>query len=245
MELRLLVVQGKPLGKEIPITGSRFLIGRSPECHMRPNSELISRVHCQISIEGEEVLLRDMGSSNGTLVNGERLTTEVPLNDGDMVQVGPLGFQVILERAAALAVVMAAAPVAAVAASVPAVPQAIAARPPDKLGSKDAQVDDIHGWLLSDSKNVVPDSGSGVYKGDTQMMDVSAVLKDTQPDAAATTPPEGVKKTEEPADKVVEAEGGIKIKIGSAKQKIEKTRDDTSQAASDILRRMMERRPKR
>src|SRR5436189_3639266 len=102
MEIRLLVVQGKPLGKEIPVKESRFLIGRSDECHLRPNSELVSRVHCQVSVEGDTVRLRDLGSSNGTIVNGERISDEVVLNDGDLVQVGPLGFQMILVRDGAI-----------------------------------------------------------------------------------------------------------------------------------------------
>ena len=254
MDLKLLVVQGKPEGKEIPVQVPRFIIGRSVECQLRPNSELISRHHCQISVIGDTVTIMDLGSSNGTIVNGERITEEVPINDGDLVQVGPLGFQVLLSRDT---VVEAAAPAAAetvpdVARQVAQpVAQPVAAATPanaaiaGKLGSKDARPDDIQQWLLSDGKNALPDSGSGVYTGDTQMLNIEA-LKDTTPgtpSADAPTPPDGIPNpTEIPGDEVQLADGRT-VKVGSAKQVIEKTREDTSRAASDILRRMMERRP--
>lgn len=249
MEIRLLVVQGKPLGKEIPVKESRFLIGRSDECHLRPNSELVSRTHCQITIDGDTARLRDMGSSNGTIVNGERVTEEVVINDGDLVQVGPLGFQVILVRDAVA--VPASKPVEVPASvakpTAPALPAGAIPGRTDKLGSKEASHDDIHQWLVGDGKMPVPDSGSGVYGGDTQMMNIAA-FQDTATDhKVGDTPPNGVPtaaaaETGTPGDEVVLADGR-KAKVGSAKQVIEKTREDTSRAASDILRRMMERRP--
>jgi pSer/pThr/pTyr-binding forkhead associated (FHA) protein len=246
MEIRLLVVQGKPLGKEIPVKEARFLIGRSDECHLRPNSELVSRVHCQVTVDGETVRLRDLGSSNGTIVNGERLSDEVVINDGDLVQVGPLGFQVILVRD------LSAAPAASPAVTPTPVPAAaLAAARNDKLGSKEASHDDIHQWLVGDSKRPIPDSGSGVYSGDTQMMNIAALQDTTADRKKEETPPHGVPAQSAPAapeelapDEVVLADGR-KAKIGSSKQVIDKTREDTSRAASDILRRMMERRPKR
>jgi predicted component of type VI protein secretion system len=247
MDLKLLVVQGKPEGKEIPVRVPRFIIGRSAECQLRPNSELISRHHCQIAVNGNQASIMDLGSSNGTIVNGERITEEVPIDDGDLVQVGPLGFQVLLVRdsvvetavAAAAETVPVAAPVAATAAPAPL--QA------GKLGSKEAKHDDIEQWLLSDTKNALPDSGSGVYTGDTQLLNIEALTETTRdtPLADTPTPPEGVAQAlVTPGDEVQLADGR-KVKVGSAKQVIEKTREDTSRAASDILRRMMERRPGR
>ena len=244
MDLKLLVVQGKPEGKEIPITVPRFIVGRSNDCHLRPNSELISRHHCQIAVNGEQVSIMDLGSSNGTIVNGERIIEEVPINDGDMVQVGPLGFQIILKletitatpAPAAAEETSAAAPVAAAA--------VVVAAPVGKLGSKEAAVADIHQWLVGDPKNPLPDSGSGVYSGDTQTVNLEA-LKDTTPgtvSADTPTPPDGVPKPEVGGD-LVELADGRKVKVGSSKQVIEKTREDTSRAAADIIRRMMDRRP--
>lgn len=247
MDLKLLVVQGKPEGKEIPVRVSRFIIGRSVECHMRPNSELISRHHCQISVNGDQVSIMDLGSSNGTIVNGERITEEVSIDDGDLVQVGPLGFLVVLNREAITEVRVAAAAETDLAVAVPvAAPQLVVAAQAGKLGSREANQGDIQQWLVGDAKHAVPDSGSGVYSGDTQLLNIEA-LKDTTPDgpsADAATPPEGVATSLGNPGEEVELADGRKVKVGSSKQVIEKTREDTSRAASDILRRMMERRPK-
>ena len=89
----------------IPLVGPRFKIGRGETCHLRPNSEQVSREHAEFAIIGEVVSVKDLGSRNGTLVNGKALTTEsCQLKDRDLVQVGPLTFAVsILQDADSLA----------------------------------------------------------------------------------------------------------------------------------------------
>jgi pSer/pThr/pTyr-binding forkhead associated (FHA) protein len=276
MNVKLLVVQGKPEGKEIPLRIPKFLIGRGPECHLRPNSELISRHHCLFTLEANCVKLRDLGSTNGTVVNGERLTDEIVLQNDDMIQVGPLGFQVMIEQTAPVAAVapvtVVAAPPAAVVAAIPpavvaAVPAVVAAVPAavavaatassavasrkaavsdvSKLGSSDAADTDIDQWLMSDGKRSLPDSGSGVFNGDTQLLNMKAGETTTDapvpPGAVQVGDPAAVGDTK-PADSE-EAGDGPKQKNAGPKNKIEKTREDTSRAAADILRRMMERRP--
>ncbi len=96
MEVKLIVATGKSAGKEIPVAGPKFLIGRSEDCHMRPTSDQVSRHHCVLLIEGGDVLIRDLGSKNGTLVNGERVRTERELKMGDRISIGPLEFEVRL-----------------------------------------------------------------------------------------------------------------------------------------------------
>jgi pSer/pThr/pTyr-binding forkhead associated (FHA) protein len=49
-------------------------------------------------VTSEEVFLRDLGSRNGTLVNGVRVQEERALNDGDEVHIGPLVFKVLIEE---------------------------------------------------------------------------------------------------------------------------------------------------
>ncbi len=94
MKVQLVVVRGKPEGKVIPLVGSNFKIGRGETCHLRPNSEQVSREHAEFSISDDSVIVRDLGSRNGTLVNGKALTAECRLKDRDLVQVGPLTFAV-------------------------------------------------------------------------------------------------------------------------------------------------------
>lgn len=96
MKLSLVVTQGKPEGKEIPIRLTQFLIGRDPECHLRPGSPLVSKRHAAILVRDGKVYLRDFDSTNGTLVNKNALKGEVELKDGDEVTIGPLGFRVKL-----------------------------------------------------------------------------------------------------------------------------------------------------
>jgi pSer/pThr/pTyr-binding forkhead associated (FHA) protein len=99
MKLSLVVTQGKPEGKEIPIRLSQFLIGRDPECHLRPASPLVSKRHAALLIREGKVFLRDFGSTNGTYVNKQLIQGEVELKDGDELTIGPLGFRVKLSVA--------------------------------------------------------------------------------------------------------------------------------------------------
>lgn len=94
MKLSLVVLSGKPEGKEIPIRLTQFLIGRDADCHLRPASPLISKRHCAILQREDKAFIRDFGSTNGTLVNQRQLQGECELQDGDMLKIGPLSFQV-------------------------------------------------------------------------------------------------------------------------------------------------------
>ena len=78
MKVQLVVVRGKPEGKVIPLVGPKFKIGRGETCHLRPISEQVSREHAEFTIDGDAVVVRDLGSRNGTLVNGKALTRCVP-----------------------------------------------------------------------------------------------------------------------------------------------------------------------
>src|SRR5262249_7437080 len=95
--VKLVVVQGKNEGKTIPLAGPVFRIGRGETCHLRPNSERVSREHAEFRIGDEGVVVRDLGSRNGTLVNGKALTEPCALKDRDLVQVGPLTFSVSIQ----------------------------------------------------------------------------------------------------------------------------------------------------
>lgn len=96
MEVRLVISSGKNAGRVVPVTGERFFIGRAEDCHLRPNTDLVSRHHCVITVEDGFVTVRDFGSRNGTFVNGERIRGEEELNNGDSLSIGPLKFKVEL-----------------------------------------------------------------------------------------------------------------------------------------------------
>jgi predicted component of type VI protein secretion system len=97
MRVKLLVVRGQPQGKRLAFPPGEFLIGRGSECHIRPDHAWVSRQHCQLLVTEDGVSIRDLGSTNGTLVNGTRILGEQRLKAGDRLQVGPLTFEVQLE----------------------------------------------------------------------------------------------------------------------------------------------------
>ena len=96
MDVKLKVVNGSHTGTEIPIKGPKFFVGRSEECHLRPKSDLISRHHCVLMIDEGCVVIRDLGSRNGTIVNDERVVGELELKTGDRLDIGQLKFEVIV-----------------------------------------------------------------------------------------------------------------------------------------------------
>lgn len=98
-QVSLKVLGGKHDGEIISISTPKFLVGREGDCHLRPNSDMISRHHCAFTVDDYGLRLRDLGSTNGTFVNGERLRGVVQLNDGDQVSFGKLQFEVHLGEA--------------------------------------------------------------------------------------------------------------------------------------------------
>lgn len=98
MKIKLKVLRGGSVGKEVRLPTPKCLIGRSEECHMRPKSEAVSRRHCMIYVKGGHVFARDLKSRNGTYVNGDRLAEDRELQPGDELAVGPLAFEVVIDR---------------------------------------------------------------------------------------------------------------------------------------------------
>lgn len=260
MKVQLVVVRGKPEGKVIPLVGPRFKIGRGETCHLRPNSEQVSREHAEFAIVGEMINVRDLGSRNGTLVNGKALTTDAcQLKDRDLVQVGPLTFAVsILD--------------AEVSPGKTPVPLAAAA----KASLDDVSTDDIDSWLVGPNTPSSPDVSTAVYGGDTitisAFKDAGASPKPPTPPSAsddeyerqpddleeaeesfdenetedddetiaegATVAPEEFIDESNPFYAAKKAQQGKQGASGPAKALFK----DTSDAAGDILRRLMERR---
>jgi pSer/pThr/pTyr-binding forkhead associated (FHA) protein len=273
MKVQLVVVRGKPEGKVIPLVGPNFKIGRGETCHLRPNSEQVSREHAEFTISGESIVVRDLGSRNGTLVNGKALTTEVcKLKDRDLVQVGPLTFAVAILDAVA-------SPAKAMAAAAPARP----------ISPDDISTDDIDSWLIGPNAAAVADNPTAVYGGDTITItafkdkDATNSSKPAAPPVAPVAPsasddeyerqpddeaeaeedePFGQEDDEDEDETLAEDESTAaddvpeefldpsnpfyaakkaqkeQAKAGPSKQEYK----DTSDAASDILRRLMERR---
>ena len=93
MKAQLVVVYGKPRNTIKSLSLGDCLIGRGDECQVRTNSPLVSRQHCLVHVTNDSAIVRDLGSTNGTLVNGKRILNEHELASGDLVQIGPVVFE--------------------------------------------------------------------------------------------------------------------------------------------------------
>jgi len=98
-------------GQVLPLTGrNEFTLGRISEGQpIMPDVDLspyqayasgVSRLHAVVKRDGPRVILMDLGSANGTYINGKRLTTNVEqvLNHGDIVALGKLKIQVLIKN---------------------------------------------------------------------------------------------------------------------------------------------------
>ena len=94
MIAKLIVASGKSAGRTIAIKRNKLLIGRAEQCDVRPLSEEVSRRHCAITVGPAEIWVEDLGSRNGTLVNGVKITARTKVVDGDIVTVGSLELRV-------------------------------------------------------------------------------------------------------------------------------------------------------
>jgi len=93
-EIYLRVIEGREKGTVYPVTQPRITIGRA-NSDVIINDGLSSRIHCSIEVMGPTVLLRDLESTNGTLVNGQRIQT-VALSSGSIFRIGGHSFQLII-----------------------------------------------------------------------------------------------------------------------------------------------------
>lgn len=74
--------------REIPLSSEEMLIGRGNDCEIRLRDPDVSRHHCLIRLRGPEITISDLGSSNGTFVNGQSILSQVVLQSGDEIKVG-------------------------------------------------------------------------------------------------------------------------------------------------------------
>jgi pSer/pThr/pTyr-binding forkhead associated (FHA) protein len=82
--------------REVPMNQAEFLIGRGADCDLRLRVSSVSRHHCLIRLGNDGATVLDLGSSNGTYLNGERVRSQADLHHGDELQVGSCRFLVEL-----------------------------------------------------------------------------------------------------------------------------------------------------
>jgi EAL domain-containing protein (putative c-di-GMP-specific phosphodiesterase class I) len=84
--------------RSIPVSTSPFLVGRHGHAALSLPCGTVSGVHAELYIEEGELIVKDLGSTNGTFVNGARLEGQCVLRSGDLVQFAEVVFRVSLDR---------------------------------------------------------------------------------------------------------------------------------------------------
>lgn len=93
-ERMLLVIPG---GKKVTVSEGVMVIGRMPGCSIVIDDPRVSRKHAEIVRRDLQAFVRDLGSTNGTYLNGERLVGEVPLSSGDQMTFGATRLVFVIE----------------------------------------------------------------------------------------------------------------------------------------------------
>jgi pSer/pThr/pTyr-binding forkhead associated (FHA) protein len=241
MDCSLKVMSGKYAGQLIKIPGTSFLIGRSEECQLRPHSDLISRQHCQITIEGDKVTAADKGSRNGTFVNGERIPGPVQLKHGDKLGVGQLIFEVLIPQSVKPQPAPASDTVTTAAAKVDTHTSHPAPKPKhpkvkdvadvaQRLSNKkNIDDEDISDWLNGDDMESLNDT-STIQLSQTQQLQLLAAAEDelgTSDDSKITDPKKKKEKIYGKLPPIPKPENEAK---------------NSKEAAAEMLKRMMKNR---
>ncbi|MBN1852503.1 MAG: SpoIIE family protein phosphatase [Pirellulales bacterium] len=89
----LFAVQGLAPGTQFPIVEDRAILGRHPDCQIVLDEAAVSRHHAEITCQGDCFFIQDLGSRNGTFVNGRLIDGRVPLRNGDRILICDLAFE--------------------------------------------------------------------------------------------------------------------------------------------------------
>ncbi len=101
---KLITLEGPEAGREFVLAGECIVLGRQHDSTVCLTSNAVSRHHAQILRRDGEFLIEDLGSSNGTYLNGKRLVPNAPESfyDDDRLQLGPFIFTLLTDRATPL-----------------------------------------------------------------------------------------------------------------------------------------------
>ncbi len=95
-QVELLVVHGPSRGARVRVEGTKATIGSSAACTLRVTDPAVSRMHCGLEVDEDALVLRDLGSTNGTFV-GELRVRDVVVLPGAVVRIGDSAFRIEVE----------------------------------------------------------------------------------------------------------------------------------------------------
>jgi predicted component of type VI protein secretion system len=94
MDYQLLVVRGRSTLGALALLDGVTTVGRHDSCHIRIKSSQVSRKHCELFEKKGILLVKDLGSANGTIVNGKKIEGQRVLEPGDELTLGPVTLRV-------------------------------------------------------------------------------------------------------------------------------------------------------
>jgi len=92
VRLKLVLIKNGKRTREV-LLPTECIIGRRKDCGLRVLAHDISRRHCRIRVAGGVARVKDLGSTNGTFVNGKPISGEQMLRVGDTLKIGPVVFE--------------------------------------------------------------------------------------------------------------------------------------------------------
>jgi predicted component of type VI protein secretion system len=95
MAFQLVVIGGARGNTPVVLIGAGVTtVGRQDDCQFRIASSQVSRKHCQLYESQGQLVIKDLGSSNGTIVNGKKVSDQQILAPGDELRIGPVKFRI-------------------------------------------------------------------------------------------------------------------------------------------------------
>jgi len=96
MDVRLVMFKADGTRRDFPVNKPRVVVGRKHSCDLRIPLNSVSRQHCELTFTGDVLKVRDLGSSNGTYHNSNRVQ-EAELGPGDELVIGPVVFTIVID----------------------------------------------------------------------------------------------------------------------------------------------------
>ncbi len=180
----LIVLSGKHKGKRVRLTEGETVIGRDASVKIRVATHEVSRQHALLIVSESGVVVRDLGSRNGTFVNGIPIAEETTLHPGDTLTTGPMTFE--LESG-----------------EVPKKPlSGISALGKQKKDPK-ASDDDIASWLTDDTGDGNPSSDTTILVGRSKAAESPSTVVPAPVPTKPKTPKKEFKSVAEEAEDII------------------------------------------
>lgn len=188
MDFQLLVIRGRSASEALKLMDGVTTVGRHDDCQIRIKSSQVSRRHCEFFEKKGLLLVKDLGSANGTIVNGKKIQGQQVLEPGDELTIGQV--KLVVARIGETPAPRTPAPAAAPAAGDTAVVEAIVVD--DGVNENDNEEFEIDFDDLATSAVVADEPQPAPAKPAPVETPASA------PPPAPAPPPAAAKKAEEP-----------------------------------------------